>query len=122
MIESVSLDQLRMFVAAADAGSFSAAARQLNRAQSAISQAMVALESVLDISLFDRSERLPKLTPEGVKLLGTARGIVRDADALKAHARNMAGGLEPELSIVLDTMFPQGLLTKVAREWAAAFP
>jgi DNA-binding transcriptional LysR family regulator len=122
MIESVSLDQLRMFVAAADVGSFSAAARQLNRAQSAISQAIAALEGALGISLFDRSERLPKLTSEGIKLLGTARGIVRDADALKAHARNMAGGLEPELSIVLDTMFPQCVLTKVAREWAAAFP
>ena len=122
MIESVSLDQLRMFVAAADAGSFSAAARHLNRAQSAVSQAIAALESALDISLFDRLERFPKLTPEGVKLLGTARAIVRDADALKAHARNMAGGLEPELSIVFDTMFPQGVLTKVAREWAAAFP
>ncbi len=122
MIESVSLDQLRMFVAAADVGSFSAAARQLNRAQSAISQAIAALEGALGVSLFDRSERLPKLTPEGIKLLGTARGIVRDADALKAHARNMAGGLEPELSIVLDTMFPQCVLTKVAREWAAAFP
>jgi DNA-binding transcriptional LysR family regulator len=122
MIESVSFDQLRMFVAAADVGSFSAAARQLNRAQSAVSQAIAALEGALDISLFDRSERLPKLTPKGIKLLGTARGIVRDADALKAHARNMAGGLEPELSIVLDTMFPQGILTNVAREWAAAFP
>lgn len=122
MIESVSLDQLRMFVAAADVGSFSAAARRLNRAQSAISQAIAALESALGIPLFDRSERLPKLTSEGVKLLGTARGIVRDADALKAHARDMAGGLEPELSIVLDTMFPQCVLTKVAREWAAAFP
>lgn len=122
MIESVSLDQLRMFVAAADAGSFSAAARQLNRAQSAISQAIAALEGALGISLFDRSERLPKLTAEGTKLLATARGIVRDADALKAHARNMAGGLEPELSIVLDTMFPQCVLTKVARDWATAFP
>lgn len=122
MIESVSLDQLRMFVTAADAGSFSAAARQLNRAQSAISQAIAALESALGVSLFDRSERMPKLTGEGSKLLATARGIVRDADALKAHARNMSGGLEPELSIVLDTMFPQCVLTKVAREWAAAFP
>ena len=122
MIESVSLDQLRMFVAAANTGSFSAAARQLNRAQSAVSQAIAALESALGLSLFDRSERLPTLTQEGITLLSTARGIVRDADALKAQARNMIGGLEPELSIVLDTMFPQCVLTRVAREWAATFP
>ncbi|CAB3707082.1 HTH-type transcriptional regulator YhaJ [Paraburkholderia sediminicola] len=122
MIESVSIDQLRMFVAAADTGSFSAAARRLNRAQSAISQAIAALETSLGISLFDRSERFPKLTPQGSKLLATARGIVRDTDGLKAHARNLAGGLEPELAIVLDTMFPQSLLTTIAQGWAAEFP
>jgi len=122
MIENVSLDQLRMFVAVTNTGSFSAAARQLNRAQSAISHAIAALESALGVPLFDRSERLPKLTQEGIRLLSTARGIVRGADALKAEARDMAGGLEPELSIVLDTMFPQCVLTKVVREWAAAFP
>lgn len=122
MLDNVSLDQLRVFVAAADVGSFSAAARRLGRAQSAISQAIAGLESALGVQLFDRTERLPKLTQEGTRLLATARGIVRDADALKAHARNMAGGLEPELSIVLDSMFPQSLLTTVASEWADVFP
>lgn len=122
MLESVSLDQIRMFVAAADAGSFSAAGRHLNRAQSAISQAVAALETALGVRLFDRSERLPKLTAEGRALLVTARGIVNGTDALKAYARNMAGGLEPELSIVFDSMFPQCALTRVAREWADEFP
>src|SRR5262249_50763393 len=48
--------------------------------------------------------------------------IVHEADALKAHARNLAGGLEPELSIALDTMFPLNLLTEVACEWRKQFP
>jgi DNA-binding transcriptional LysR family regulator len=122
MIESVSLDQLRIFVAAVDAGSFSAAARRLNRAQSAISQAIAALEGSLGVSVFDRTERLPRLTPEGSKLVAMARGIVRDTDGMKSHARNLAGGLEPELAIVLDTMFPQSLLTVAARECAEKFP
>jgi DNA-binding transcriptional LysR family regulator len=122
MIESVSIDQLRMLVAAADTGSFSAAARRLNRAQSAISQAIAALETSLGVSLFDRSARYPQLTPEGSKLLATARGIVRDTDGLKAHARNLAGGLEPEVAIVLDTMFPVSLLATLAQGWAAEFP
>ena len=73
--ERVFIDQLRMFVTAADAGSFSAAARKLNRAQSAISQAMAVLETVLGVSLFDRTERLPRITPAGAKLLSTARSI-----------------------------------------------
>jgi len=62
MLDNVSLDQLRVFVAATDVGSFSAAARRLGRAQSAISQAIAGLESALGVQLFDRTERLPKLT------------------------------------------------------------
>jgi DNA-binding transcriptional LysR family regulator len=122
MLESVSLDQLRMFVAAADTGSFSAAARQVDRAQSAVSQAIATLEGVLGVRLFDRSERYPRLTNEGVALLATARRIVSDTDALKAHARNLAGDLEPELSVVFDVMFPQQILTDMARAFAQAFP
>ncbi len=101
---------------------FSAAARQLNRAQSAISQGIANLEAALGVQLFDRSERLPKLTLEGSALLATARGIVRDADALKTQARNMAGGLEPELSIVVDVMFPQEILTETVRAFSLQFP
>ena len=38
MLEGVSLDQLRTFITAVDEGSFSAAARKLNRVQSAVSE------------------------------------------------------------------------------------
>src|SRR6201989_2893147 len=122
MLESVSLDQLRMFVAAADTGSFSAAARQVDRAQSAVSQAIATLENVLGVRLFDRSERYPKLTDEGIALLSTARRIVSNTDALKAHARNLAGDLEPELSVVFDVMFPMDIVMEMAGEFAQAFP
>jgi DNA-binding transcriptional LysR family regulator len=44
MLDGVSLDQLRAFIAAADAGSFSAAARTLRRAQSVVSQTISNLE------------------------------------------------------------------------------
>ena len=44
MIDALTLDQMRIFVAAVDAGSFSAAARKLGRVQSAISQSIATLE------------------------------------------------------------------------------
>ena len=44
MLDSVSLDQLRSFIAAADQGSFSAAGRKLHRAQSAVSELVSGLE------------------------------------------------------------------------------
>ena len=46
MIGSLSLDQLRVLVTIADAGSFSAAGRRLGRVQSAVSQTIATLEAV----------------------------------------------------------------------------
>ena len=45
MIDALTLDQMRVLIAVADAGSFSAAARKLGRVQSAISQSFTALAS-----------------------------------------------------------------------------
>jgi DNA-binding transcriptional LysR family regulator len=122
MLDGVSLDQLRAFIAAADAGSFSAAARTLRRAQSVVSQTISNLEGQMGVALFDRSHRSPQLTPEGVVLLADARMITAGVDALKARAKGMAGGLEPELSVVVDVMFPMAALTGAAKAFSLKFP
>jgi len=75
VLDGVSLDQLRAFIAAVDEGSFSAGARKLHRAQSAVSELVSNLEAQLGVALFDRSERYPKLTSAGVQLLADARGV-----------------------------------------------
>jgi DNA-binding transcriptional LysR family regulator len=114
MLESISLDQLRSFIAAADQGSFSAAARKLRRAQSAVSELVSSLEAQIGITLFDRSGRYPKLTPEGLVLLADARGVISGVDFMKARAKGMASGLEPELSVVVDVFFPITAMTEAA--------
>lgn len=76
MIDSLTLDQMRVLVAVADAGSFSAAARKLGRVQSAISQAIQTLETTLGLSLFDRSGKTPQLTDAGKALVGDARALI----------------------------------------------
>src|SRR3546814_20589783 len=48
VLDNVTINQLRAFVAVCDQGSFSGAARKLGRAQSAISHAVKALESAFD--------------------------------------------------------------------------
>jgi DNA-binding transcriptional LysR family regulator len=122
MLDGISLDQLRTFLAAVDEGSFSAAARRLNRAQSAISDLVANLENQLGVALFDRSGRYPRLTPEGQVLLADARAAVATVDGLKARAKGMAGGLEAELSAVIDVFFPIEALTEAAREFRERFP
>jgi DNA-binding transcriptional LysR family regulator len=111
MLDGVSLDQLRTFIAAADEGSFSAAGRRLRRAQSVVSQTLANLEGQLGVKLFDRSRHLPVLTDQGRALLADARAVAGDVDLLKARAKSLAGGLEPELSLAVDVMFPVATFT-----------
>jgi DNA-binding transcriptional LysR family regulator len=122
MLDSVSLDHLRMFIAAADEGSFSAGGRRLRRAQSVISQTLANLEAQLGVKLFDRSSRSPVLTGQGLALLAEARAVVSRMDAFKARAKGLAGGLEPELSVVVDVMFPLEELTNAVAAFQVEFP
>ena len=75
MLDGVSLDQLRTFVAAAEEGNFSAAGRRLRRAQSVVSQTLANLEGQIGVKLFDRSGRIPTLTDQGHALLADARAV-----------------------------------------------
>jgi DNA-binding transcriptional LysR family regulator len=122
MLDGVSLDQLKAFIAAVDEGSFSAAGRRLHRAQSAISELISNLEAHIGVNLFDRSERYPKLTSAGVLLAADARSVVANVDLLKARAKGISGGLEPELSAVIDVLFPFEAIAESAREFRDRFP
>lgn len=122
MLEAVSLDHLRMFIAAAEEGSFSAAGRRLYRAQSVVSQTIANLEAQIGVLLFDRSGRYPRLTERGRALLTTARRAVDAMDGFKLQAQTIAEGLEPELSVVVDVMYPMASLTAAVDEFRVNFP
>jgi DNA-binding transcriptional LysR family regulator len=122
MLDGLSLDQLRAFIAAVDEGSFSAGARKLHRAQSAVSELVSNLEAQLGVVLFDRSERYPKLIPAGIQLLADARSVVANVDLLKARAKGISRGLESELSAVIDVLFPFEAIAESAKEFRDRFP
>src|SRR5256712_7882300 len=122
MIDAVTVDQLRTFIAAVDEGSFSAAGRKLRRAQSVVSQTLANLEAQLGVKLFDRSARYPRLTEEGRSLVADARSVADNVDEFKARARAMREGLEPELSVVVDVMYPMEALTKAALHSRETYP
>jgi DNA-binding transcriptional LysR family regulator len=122
MLDGVSLDQLRAFIAAVDEGSFSAAGRRLRRAQSAVSELVSNLEAQIGVQLFDRSERYPTLTQAGVMLAADARSVLGNVDVLKARAKGISGGLEPELSAVIDVLFPIEAIAESALEFRVRFP
>src|SRR5260370_12810822 len=95
MLDAVTLDQLRTFIAAADEGSFSAAGRRLRRAQSVVSHTLANLEGQLGVKLFDRSARLPLLTDQGPALLVDARAVAGDITPFKARPTGLPLALLP---------------------------
>ena len=111
MLDPLTLDQLRVLVSVSEEGSFSAAARRLGRVQSAISQAVHALETALGVTLFDREGKIPQLNDAGRVLLADARRMIQGIEAIKAKAESFSEGVEPELTLAVDAMFPSQVLT-----------
>ena len=122
MLDSLTLDQIRLFLAVADAGSFSKAAKNLHRAQSAVTYGIQKLETQLGVLLFDRAAYRPALTEAGRALLPRARRIAEETNELRDIARSLASGLEAELTIVLNSMFPMPAVVEALRAFTAKFP
>ena len=122
MIDPLTLDQMRIFVAVVETGSFSAAARRLGRVQSAVSQAINTLEQVLGVPLFDRAGKTPSLTAAGAVLLKDARRLIDGARALRTRASTILADVEPELTLAVDATFPNDLLMASLKALRVEFP
>ena len=121
-MKAVTIDQLRVFRQVAEAGSFSAAARAMHRAQSAITYAVQNLEAQVGTELFDRSGYRPVLSEAGRALLPRAQRILEELAAFGSQARGIAGGLEPEVGLVVEAMFSTPILVRVLGEFQRQFP
>ncbi len=121
-MEALTFDQLRLFLMVAEVGSFSAAGRQLGKVQSVVSYAIGHMEQALEVKLFERRGRRTPLTPAGKALAGDARRILNELGQLRAHAANLAEGVESDVSIVADTIFPEEVLVSCCRAFQIKFP
>src|SRR5260370_18904038 len=122
-IGTPSLDQLRVFLTVVETGSFAAAGRRLRRATSAISYTIANLETQLGVALFDRDRtRKPVLTEAGAAVLSKARAVSGGIDDLRASVKGLLGGLEAEVTLVVDVMLPTSRLVDAVRAFEAAFP
>ncbi len=117
------LDQLRIFLAVDEMGSFGGAARQMGRAVSAVSYGIAQMEAQLGVSLYAREgSRKPELTAAGRGLMAEARAIIDEVDALIAKTRSIHSGLESRVSLVLDVMMPGEVTAQVLRAFRVRFP
>src|ERR1051325_7553132 len=117
------LDQVMVFLAIVETGSFTAAAKKLGRAVSVISYAIANLENQLGVSLFVRAGTArPKLTDAGRAILADSRNLAIAVDGLLAKVRGLISGLEAEVSLVVDVMWPAKKLVKALDDFRRKFP
>lgn len=110
------LHDLQCFDAVARAGGFQAAAATLHRSHPAVFAAVAKLERQLGLALLDRSGYRVSLTAAGKSFHVRAQSLLRELNALRAHAEQLAMGEETELRIVIGDFCPRpyvlGLLSR----------
>lgn len=97
----INFDYLLSFVSAYKYGSFSKAARALNKAQSVISTHVIALEDELDYKLFIRGKSLV-LTEKGAILLPIAEDLLKSSQALQKTALALHQYQNPVINLGID--------------------
>ncbi|MFF7708565.1 LysR substrate-binding domain-containing protein [Pseudomonas sp. NPDC007930] len=115
-------DSVRVFLAVLDHGSFSAAARALQRVPSAVSMAIGQLEAELDFPLFERSGRATQPTPAALALENQARQLAQQLAQLHAHALQLHQGLETRLAIAIAPELLAATWYAPLAQLAEAFP
>ena len=115
-------DKLRIFHAAAEAGSFTQAGEALNMSQSAVSRQVSALEKDLKVALFHRHARGLLLTEQGEMLFQTAHDVfnqLRSAETLLADTKAKPFG---DLRVTTAVGLGSAWLTPRLREFVELYP
>ena len=115
------LEQLRSFVAAAEHGSFSAAARAGGRVQSVVSAHIALLEADLGVDLFRRGH-MPTLTEAGALLLVEAREVLSRCRRLDERAHALCRSGVSALRIGVEEGLPFGPIMEVLGKFSEQFP
>ena len=97
------LTDLRLFVRAADEGALTRAALRQHLSLAAASARIKALEEQAGVALFHREARGVRLTPAGDAFLHHARGVLRQAEQLRAELQEYGGGLRGHLRVYANT-------------------
>lgn len=114
------LRQLRYFVAVAEQGNISRAAKSIFLTQSALSRQIKALEDEIGQCLLERQAHSIRLTPAGEALLHDARNLLQHAEQVLERARNAGRG--PRLRIGYAPSLAAGILSPAVENFTQAHP
>jgi DNA-binding transcriptional LysR family regulator len=115
-------NQLRTFLAAAEAGTLSGAARRLGQSQPTASRQVAALEASLGVTLFERAGKALVLTQAGAALLAEAQAMGAAADRLALVAAGHADTAEGLVSISASDAVAAWVLPPLLRRVRAEAP
>lgn len=107
---NITLDQLHTLRTVVDAGSFARAAERLNRSQSSVSYQIARLQQQLDMKLLHLDGRRAVLTEQGEVVLRQAQVLLHEKQRLAELVASLKQDWEPDIRLVVDTMFPTRLL------------
>jgi DNA-binding transcriptional LysR family regulator len=113
----MNLYQLNTLLAIVEAGSFSGAAKNLSQTQPSISIAIKKLELELGITLFSRKQYRVGLTSEGRAIYQKAKKIIQHSDALIDLSKQLSSGIEPDIWIAIDSLFPLQVITELLKQF-----
>lgn len=116
------LRQLQFFVAAAEAGSVSGAARALSISQSSVTEAIRFLEDDLGVTLFDRQARGILLTHKGSAFLRHAQKIMAEVAAARTAFQDEAEVTTGRLSLGVTSLVAGYVLSDVLARYRRAHP
>ena len=119
---SVTLKQIRAFVAVAQAGSFTTAASQLHLTQSAVSVLISELEAEFGLRLFDRTTRLVQLADAGRDFYPVAEKILADLHNALLNSKELVAKKRGRVSVAATPLMASILLPKVIGEYTALYP
>lgn len=122
MIENLDWTYIRAFLAAAEGGSLSAAARALKLSQPTVGRQIKAAEEALGVELFHRQPRGLALTPTGEKLLGPAKDMQAAAARLSLVAEGQDNRLSGVVRITASEMVAHYLLPSIIASIRLAEP
>ena len=115
-------DKLRIFHAAAEAGSFTHAAEKLHLSQSAISRQVSALEADIGVPLFHRHARGLILTEQGELLYRTAHDVLLKLEAVRVRLSETTDSPSGKLRVTTTVGLGSGWLTDRMQEFTELYP
>lgn len=118
----ISLEQWASFKAVVDSGSFGLAAEAMNKSQSSISYAVARLNEQLPRPVLVLNGRKAVLTEDGKVLYRRAAQLLAQAEEAEAVARQLAQGLEPEVTLAVDNLLDLRLVIPSLDRLAQTYP